>query len=278
MDLPHCRADIGHGAGRTAFPVHAAAIAAQEPGKGDSGGGYGVSVLHDAAGDWIRDAMVLSGVRGGAVLNMERNMEKLLALIAEAGDEEDVVIRLSEAKWLGTSLQLHLAVTILDSAPETWKVRCEDVLVYTLRDESANWLELTGDHPVLWEFKQETASAYFYQAPVNADAAVGALYEAHQNAVGSWIRFGQHLNSPPGLSRLLAAGSGLLAEGPVSLLSLYKETLHRFGVTIDIRFTRSPQIWNGERWRQLAPENDMKALLLGTSYVVGSGWDAKQSV
>src|SRR5215475_1695779 len=120
-------------------------------------------------------------------------MDKLLARIAEAGDEEDVVIRFIDVAWSGASLQLQIAVTILDSAQEIWEVRCANVLAYLLNNESTNWLELTEDHPLLWEFKQESASAYFYQAPVNADAAVGALYQAHQNAVGSWIKFGRYL-------------------------------------------------------------------------------------
>jgi hypothetical protein len=204
-------------------------------------------------------------------------MDKLLARIAEAGDEEDVVIRFIDAKWSGTSLQLQLGVTIFDSAQEVWEVRCEDVLAHVLRNESACWLELTDEHPLLWEFKHETASAYFYRAPFNADAAVGALYEAHQNAVGSWIRFGQHLNSPPGLSKLLAAGNGLLAQGPVPLLALYKETLRPLGVEVDIRFSRPPQTWDGTHWRQLARENNTKALLLSTSYVIGNGWAAEQT-
>jgi len=204
-------------------------------------------------------------------------MDKLLARIAEASDEEDVVIGLMGAIWSGKALQLHLAVTVLDSAREVWEVRCADVLAYVLRNESANWLELTDDHPLLWEFKQESASAYFYQAPFNADAAVGALYEAHQDAVGSWIRFGQHLNSPPGLSKLLAAGNGLLAQGPVPLLTLYKETLLPLGVEVHIRFSRPPQAWDGTHWRQLARENNTKALVLGMSYVIGDGWAAEQT-
>ncbi|MGA7631740.1 MAG: hypothetical protein WCB11_13305 [Terriglobales bacterium] len=89
-------------------------------------------------------------------------MDKLLARIAEAGDEEDIVIRLTDATWSGTSLQLHVAVNVLDSAQEIWEVRCEDVLGYVLRNESAHWLELTDDHPLLWGFKHESASAYFY--------------------------------------------------------------------------------------------------------------------
>jgi hypothetical protein len=204
-------------------------------------------------------------------------MDKLLALIAEAGDEEDVVIRFLGCIWSGKSLQLDLAVTVLDSAQETWEVRCEDVLAYVLRSETANWLELTEDHPLLWEFKQESASAYFYQAPSNADAAVGALYQAHENAVGSWIRFGQYLNSPPSLSKLLAAGNGLLARGPVPLLTSYKEALRPLGVEVDIRFSHPPVTWDGTHWRQLAQGNDTKALLLGTSYVIGDGWTAERT-
>jgi hypothetical protein len=168
-------------------------------------------------------------------------------------------------------------VAIFDSAQEIWEVRCEDVLAFVLRKGSACWVELTNDHPLLWEFRHESASAYFYRAPLNADAAVGALYEAHQNAIGSWIRFGQHLNSPPGLSKLLAAGNGLLAQGPVPLLALYKETLRPLGVEVDIRFSRPPQTWDGTHWRRLARENNTKVLLLSTSYVIGNGWAAEQT-
>ncbi|MGA7629400.1 MAG: hypothetical protein WCB11_01455 [Terriglobales bacterium] len=205
-------------------------------------------------------------------------MDKLLARIAEAGDEEDIVIRLTDATWSGKSLELHLAVNVPDSAQEMWEVRCEDVLAHVLRNENECWLELTEDHPLLWEFKHQSASAYFYRAPVNAGAAVGALYEAHQNFVGSWIRFGEYLNCAPGLSKLLDAGNGLLAQGPLPLLTLYKETLLPHGVEVDIRFSRPPQMWDGTRWRKLKRENNAKALLLGTSsYVIGNRWSAEQT-
>jgi hypothetical protein len=176
--------------------------------------------------------------------------------------------------WYVSSISL--AVTVLDSEQEMWEVRCEDVLAFVFSNESANWLELTEDHPVLWEFKHESASAYFYQSPANADAAVGALYEAHEIAVGPWIRFRQYLNNAPGLSKLLAAGNGLLAQGPVGLLTFYKQTLCPHGVEVDIRFVHPPQTWNGTDWQQLHWENT-KALLLGSSYVIGNGWAAEQT-
>jgi hypothetical protein len=211
---------------------------------------------------------------------MSDKMDKLLALIAEIGDEEDVLIQLRSAMWSGTSLQLQFAVSELNSDVNSgsgiWDVRCEDVLAYAISNESAHWLELADDHPLLWDFKQESASAFFYNAPLNAEAAVGALYEVHRKAVGLWINFGKHLNSSPGLSKLLAAGNGLLAEGPLPLLTLYKDTLRSHGVELDIRFAHPRKVWDGSGWRELKTDNDSKALIMGTSYVIGSGWAAEQ--
>ncbi len=202
-------------------------------------------------------------------------MEKLLALVAELNDEEDIVIRFKAATWLGRSLRVQLDVTVIDSTSGIWEVRCEDVLGSLLLDESAHLLELTEDHPLLWEFKHETASAFFYAPPANADAAVGALYQAHENGVGPWIKFDQFLNNSISLSKLLAAGNGLLASGPMPLMNLYKETLRPHGVEVDIRFPRPPKIWDGIHWRQLELQNKTKVLLLGSSYVIGNEWDAQ---
>jgi hypothetical protein len=202
-------------------------------------------------------------------------MEKLLALIAEASDEEDVILRFAGATWSGTSLELQLAVSVLEADPGIWEVRCEHVLASLLCNESARWLELLDDHPLLWEFKHESAQAFFYGAPDSTDAAVGALYDAHQNAVGSWIRFGQYLNTSLGISKLLSAGNGLLAEGPVQLLTSYKDALRPHGVEVDIRFAHPPRSWDGTHWRHLDRKNT-KALILGTCYVIGKGFAAEQ--
>jgi hypothetical protein len=98
-----------------------------------------------------------------------------LALIAEAGETETVDIQLTNAMWSGSSLQLQLTVIVFDSTEESWEIRCGDVLAYVLRNDGTNRLQLTEDHPLLWEFKHENASAYFNRAPINAEAAVGAL-------------------------------------------------------------------------------------------------------
>jgi hypothetical protein len=203
-------------------------------------------------------------------------MDELLALIAQADDEEDVVVQFRGAAWSDSSMSLRLAISVLDSPPHNWHVQCEGVLAYQLNGEGSRWLELLSDHPLLWEFKCESASAYFYRAPANADAAVGALYDAHRKAVGAWIRFGRYLNNEADLVKLLSAGNGLLAQAPMPLLALYKDTLRLHGLELDIRFAHPPRIWNGSEWQDLPLENATKALVLGTSYVIGDGWKAEK--
>jgi hypothetical protein len=206
-------------------------------------------------------------------------MDKLLALFAETDDQGDVIVTLRSATWADSSLNLLLSVSILESdsdAPAIWEVICEDVLGHALCNKGALSLDLTDDHPLLWEFKHEIAKAFFYGAPTDGDSAVGAMYEAHQKAVGSWIRFGQYLNGAPGLSKLLSAGDGLLAEGPVPLLPCIKEALRPHGVEVDVRFSHPLRVWDGTHWRQLELSSNVKAFLLGTSFVVGSGWTAQQ--
>ena len=46
---------------------------------------------------------------------------------------------------------------------------------------------------------------------------------------------------------------------------------------VDIRFSRPLQRWDGTRWRRLDRDNNTKALLLGTSYVIGNRWIAEQT-
>ena len=202
-------------------------------------------------------------------------MKKLLASIARNNEEDDVVVQIGRAIWSGKSLQLQLALSIFDSINEHWNVTCKNVYAYNLCDQIAIPLDFTEDHPVLWRFKQENASAYFNGAPKDAHAAIGALLEAHWRVVGNWIDFGDSIGRPQELSKLLACGNGLLARGPIPLLNLYKETLGPLGVETYIRFQGPPKVWDGSRWREV-DRDKTKALLLGPSFVIGRGWTAEQ--
>jgi hypothetical protein len=210
------------------------------------------------------------------MLNVTAGLDQLLAAVAALDEGEDLVVRFLSATWSGRSLQLTLTIGASDLSPAVWEVRCEDVLAYSLRSEIADGLELTDAHPSLWEFREQSASAFFLGAPGDATAAVGDLYEAHQKAVGTWIEFGRHLNGSFALSKLLAVGNGLLARGPLPLLSLYKQVLIPHGVQVSICSAYPAKIWDGAEWRIFSSDDNPKALLIGSSYVIGDEWLARR--
>jgi len=122
-------------------------------------------------------------------------MEELLNLIAEVDKDEDLLVKVTETTWSGTSLQLRVEISVIDGLDlGTWVIRCERALKYMLGSEGAFSLDLVGEHPLLWEFKYPRASAFFSGIPTDSDACVGVLYEVHAEAVDAWISFGSQFN------------------------------------------------------------------------------------
>ena len=203
-------------------------------------------------------------------------MQELLKRIAEVDEDEDLLVKVTETVWSGTSLQLRVEISVIDGLElGTWAIRCERTLKYMLGNEGSFSLDLVDNHPLLWEFKYPRGSAFFSGIPTDSNACVGVLYEVHAKAVDAWISFGSAFNKNSNISELLTTGNGLLAQGPVPLLSLYKEALLSHGVEVSIVNEHKPRFWDGSIWRALEGEN-VEALFLGVSYVIGIGWTAEQ--
>ena len=203
-------------------------------------------------------------------------MEELLNLIAGVDEEEDLLVKVTETTWSGPSLQLTVEISVADGPKlGTWLIRCKNTLKSILSNEGGFSLDLLKNHPLLWEFTYPSAPAFFSGIPANSAACVGALYETHSKAVGAWISFGSQFNNNLPISQLLSTGNGLLAQGPVPLLSLYKEALLVHGVEVNIVNEYGPKFWNGTSWESLVGE-EVKVLLLGASYVIGIGWTGEQ--
>jgi hypothetical protein len=214
----------------------------------------------------------------------DEEFEALLAHVADAVGEGEFQTILRTAKWSARALELTLDCWIHQADPETWTLRCENALAHSITSHCAGNLQLVRDHPSLWPFSRY-ASAYFVGTPPDSEAAVGALYEAHREAVGSWIPFGNYLNDTPGPSgekilqpsELLAGGYGLLAKGPAKLLEVYKDALSRLGVEVSISGFYAPWI-NYTPSEATYPTDDPWALLLDSSYVIGIGWSARKEL
>jgi hypothetical protein len=208
---------------------------------------------------------------------MCRSMKELLRVIAGVDEQEDLLVKILHASWSGASLELTVRISVFGGEElGEWSVRCRHLLAQRLGDETAFSLELVDEHPSLWAFRYPNASAFFHGVPTNSEACVGALYKAHEEAVGSWLSFGSGINSASQISELLRSGSGLLARGPVPLLRTYKEALIPHGVDVSIVGEHHLKFFDGVD-RRSSDGEDVKALLLGNSYAVGIGWTAERT-
>ena len=205
-------------------------------------------------------------------------MDTLLAYLAEiqTGDDDDIAIRIESVANAGMGLELRLEVATVgfgvEESTRSFHIRCEELLEYSIKSRVATSLELTSDHPLLWQFTQDSTSAFFSGKPADAYAAVGALYEAHQNAVGDWFGLENYLNGSFIPRELLSGGYGLLAQGPVSLLAAYKDALRPHGIEVEIGKPSPPGGRMSSPDLQHRLRNESRALLIGDSWITGIGW------
>jgi hypothetical protein len=161
------------------------------------------------------------------------------------------------------------------SNEQHWQIECSGVRDYLLRNEFCVGLHVVSEHPLLLPFTEQVTKLYFYSASPNPIATVGALFECHRALVDTWIPFERFINVlPKKLSQLLAASSGLLADGPVSLMEAYSCVLGEHGIHSSMLPSQSPKFWDGEKW--VVSNVPLQAVIFESSYVVADRFNAKR--
>lgn len=175
----------------------------------------------------------------------------------------------------GDNLTLNVRVVDSEGVGEPW--------ILTARHDRAHRIELgwtdvltfgRKDHPLLWPHVGEQAKLFFSGRPRDPAGTVGRLYERHQRETESWHPFERFLNPEMRVGPLLDAGAGLLASGPVRLLTAYADELATEGVPFSIEGNRPAKYWKPLSPMSMAagewiPEDKPLAVLtLGDSYVI----------
>jgi hypothetical protein len=196
-------------------------------------------------------------------------------LLDFAGEESVCWVQVAARN--GDGLRLEIEVRN-DDTEQMWLVSasCDRLFEFVVHSGIGSSLDLIEEHPLLWEYHHDHASGYFSGAPADSFAAVGAIAEAHRSVMGDWYSFTRYLNCSVSPKNLLESGSGLLAQGPLPLLEIYKEALAGFGVDVQIV---SPHPSGG---RFLKPEMirlrcESQVLVAGDSYAIGTPWKFSQS-
>jgi len=148
-----------------------------------------------------------------------------------------------------------------------WRIQAQGVLEFRILSHEVESIALVERHPLLWTYVQDELELYFQGQPRDVHATIGRLHAAHVSASLGWIPFDALLNEEMPLHGLLSVGSGLLARGPAPVIRAYQEVLEADGL-------RCSALNQGSMGTAGGPDNP-QALILGRSYIVGTGFSAE---
>ncbi len=199
-------------------------------------------------------------------------LRQLLAIFDTLDYEESGWIDLLAAGFEGKGCGLEFLVQtgVENSAPQRWAVHCLERLDFGLRGSEAHGQGSLDLHPaphiLLSPYTEPRAQLFFRGRPSDPSRTAYALYSCSRRLVDGFpaARVAGLGRALP-LDQFLEFGTGVISEGPVSVLSRYAEVLQADGIQTNLLPTINP----GLEYR-----DDVRVLTLGGSYVVGTHFDA----
>ena len=202
-------------------------------------------------------------------------MNQELQDIFETGEFEDNgSCQIQLLNWVGDDLhvELYIRTGFEEEKAQYWNIIAHTVRSQNIEKEWDDILEEVTDHPVLLPYTSNTANLFFSHFETSKTELLGNLYTATYDAVGDWLKWNSYLNYS---AITIPGSSGCLAKGPLPLLEIYKKEVEKLGGKANLLSVMEPQRWDGEKWIKEFP--DLKALILGDSYIIARDFKYKKS-
>ncbi|MGI8923135.1 MAG: hypothetical protein ACR2HJ_03685 [Fimbriimonadales bacterium] len=171
-----------------------------------------------------------------------------LERILEESDQEDLLIRLVAFRKDSEDLKLlfdvkQLAESVLDTS---WLITASGVCDFRLVPGQVDgrgvydgrrvpgeseYLEVSDDNPLLWYYTARTGCLSIRGKVESPFDVLKDLAREHNTALGSYR---ESVTNDARCLDVLAAGYGILADGPLPLLSIYESVLVRNGIECTI--------------------------------------------
>ena len=188
----------------------------------------------------------------------------------------DPWVRITSAAWGQSSLALDVTLRNDDGDERSadCQILCTNVRDYRIVDVAGGGIaRLDAEHVVVRQHSEPHAHLFFKGRIDDTRSVVGALWVAHRKFADDWIEFDRYLNRNCDLHDLLAGPAGELAEGPISILRTYAETLAAFDVAASIISQRPAKYFHDGSWHeQTAP---LSGVHFGNSYVVAEQFSVR---
>lgn len=173
---------------------------------------------------------------------MDPGLDELQRELATGVGEDHQLVRISSVNFDPEfSMTISLSADeYLEPRDSTWIVTSTTLLACRIGDPQQDALQITEDHPVLWEFSERAGALYFRLPPKNPKAAVADLVQCHLRLCDHWIDMDRFMRSGMWIEDLLKAGNGLIARGPKPLLEAYLPVLAEHGCEPYINWPNAP--------------------------------------
>jgi len=195
---------------------------------------------------------------------------------AQSTDFEDDygTFLIEEATYSDENLNLDCSVSFEDdeSFPNRFRISCANVFDHQIKFGFVNSIQILEEHVLLWPFNDTEVRLGFRGSAVPVEAVLGSLYQKHHEILGNWFPLDEFMNSDLEPKRVLESGFGVLAEGPLKLLTEYKNVLEGFGISTSVTGHRKHKHWNGSEFLIFSGGS---VLILDDTYIVAEVFDAE---
>ena len=203
-------------------------------------------------------------------------LDRLFAYLHRPDHPDDTFVRLESLALQHQELKFVLRV--LDYREHVtwgrWEVLARRPHDFRVEEPNGEPQLHEHGHVLARQFTDKHQSLYFRAAPASAPEVVGLLRAAHHRVSGDWIAFGRYLNPRKEFGALIAAGNGLLADGPMFLIHEYAGVLEGAGMkpsALDPRQVR--RYYGGPPVSAPAP---LATLVLGRSWFVAEEFEERE--
>lgn len=198
-----------------------------------------------------------------------------------AGENRHVALLMAQVGAMPTEIQLLLEVAdYLDEKKGLKSVRTYLVRVLGAEEHrimsfgmTAHTVQLTTDHPLLYEYNAPPCGFFFRGQPTDAHALTLDIAQAHATLFQGWRQFPEYLNVSQPLVTLLKSGGGLLGQMPLPLANALDPVLQAYGLE-----TKIMQGQHANDHDSPIKDQQMTALILGDSYFLSYAYSFEEFV
>lgn len=189
-----------------------------------------------------------------------------------SGDDRHAAILVAQVGGMPTELQLIVQTSEYISGEgglkplRTFIIRVNGVIEHRVVNlgMTAGDVQLTGDHPLLWQYTEKPAGVFFRGTPEDPHALGLALSQVYLDVFDMWRTFPNYINTSQPLNELLTSGGGLLGQMPRPLADKVVPLLERHGLETKVIYDESYI----ERAEGPMREQEMLALIFDDSYFI----------